>query len=895
MSEKREYRWEDPAEIYVPTFMNNRELNPAYVESLEDSMRKDGFLPTFPITVFRRKPDLPYFDDFTSNLFVVACGVHRTTAAQNISLAKVYVDLRTGTIDDFIEAMHTDNFKFDPTVDASVGQVFTKKEKREACKQLLLLPKYLKLTNTALAEMWHTSEGNIRRWRDEVASSINEDPDGEPTDFNFCSSERLAEIKEILKSPTRETVAGDVVHIRQKSHDGKWDYYRELKRKAENEGLDWNDAIIPYCQHCYEVDDTNLSEVLTMQQLTELDMLISEKDREFLEQCRTYSEAAEALRTARSACHEVFNECKKEFDTLMLLPESTSDDAYKKCFQNFGRAVSRNCGRNLIATAPLRDTIAKYERETELLKQLLKDIRTPAEYIQKFHDRYWKRRRKQREELEQELIETQHKMLERVQEKYPGIDLFKFCLTVDSKSFWLEPGDTPSTPMQRSDIDAEKDDKKLGYILQHYQDILKDIDEDAKWIVKLVSAEETEVSPVADKQDSELLRAQERAITRRQRMWSYFASEIQVKYGKTIQEVSEEDFAKAAAVALGLDTIRVDKVGLEGVEYCFGADEFILGDIQSPPYSLSDCSLADAAMWASRFDLIAIALMNMADWVKTLLEVESEVSPAEDEPDMNALWDAFNKRYPKWKAKYAESGYKENDLIQASTEAEMLDALRVYRETESERKGKQPTGSLPYSPSDRKGMPTADEVKDMTDLMSQQSYPFARCLRDLLRAKGISDWTQQYQQTLESVQKFKEKLKAFGAPDDLVDDSLHFYQGIEETELSTRPQETLKQLNEFLQGFIEKPLPEWPEWIRHQVPEGDAEGFPGIDIHAMRNTLSSLLQSLGIDDMHCGNLQESLGGDLLDVFLQYEELPTAKEQLIALLNTADAILSEMIP
>ena len=895
MSEKREYRWEDPAEIYVPTFMNNRELNPAYVESLEDSMRKDGFLPTFPITVFRRL-DLPYFDDFTSNLFVVACGVHRTTAAQNISLAKVYVDLRTGTIDDFIEAMHTDNFKFDPTVDASVGQVFTKKEKREACKQLLLLPKYLKLTNVALAEIWHTSEGNIRRWREEIASSIDEDPNS----VDFCTQERLAEIKEILKSPVRENVAGDVVHIRSREHgrDDKWDYYRSIQRKVEQvDGLDWYKCIVPYCQQVYEVQGTqpDLSYSLSMQQLTELDVLISEKDKDFLERCRKYGEAARQLETARETCHKVYNECKQEFDNLMLLPESSYDDAYKKCFQSFGRAISRNCGRNLLAAAPNRDTVAKYEQETELLKQLLKDIHTPAEYVQKFHDRYWKRRKKAREELEQEIIEAQHQMLDRVQEKYPGIDLFKFCLTVDSKSFWLEPGDTPSTPMQRSDIDAEKDDKKLGYILQHYQDILKDIDEDAKWIVKLVSAEETEVSPVADKQDSELLRAQERAITRRQRMWSYFASEIQVKYGKTIQEVSEEDFAKAAAVALGLDTIRVDKVGLEGVEYCFGADEFILGDIENPPYSLSDCSLADAAMWASRFDLIAIALMNMADWVKTLLEVESEVSPAEDEPDMNALWDAFNKRYPKWKAKYAESGYKENDLIQASTEAEMLDALRVYRETESERKGKQPTGSLPYSPSDRKGMPTADEVKDMTDLMSQQSYPFARCLRDLLRAKGISDWTQQYQQTLESVQKFKEKLKAFGAPDDLVDDSLHFYQGIEETELSTRPQETLKQLNEFLQGFIEKPLPEWPEWIRHQVPEGDAAGFPGIDIHAMRNTLSSLLQSLGIDDMHCGNLQESLGGDLLDVFLQYEELPTAKEQLIALLNTADAILSEMIP
>ena len=271
-------------------------------------------------------------------------------------------------------------------------------------------------------------------------------------------------------------------------------------------------------------------------------------------------------------------------------------------------------------------------------------------------------------------------------------------------------------------------------------------------------------------------------------------------------------------------------------------------------------------------------------WAVSLLPevVNTEEAPAEDEPDMNALWDAFNKRYPKWKAKYAESGYKENDLIQASTETEMLDALRVYRETESERKGKP------------KGKPTADEVKDMTDLMSQQSYPFARCLRDLLRAKGISDWTQQHQQTLESVQKFKEKLKAFGASDDLVDDSLHFYHGLEEADLCTSPQETLKKLNEFLQGFIDKPLPEWPEWIRNQVPEGDAAGFPGIDIQAMRNTLSSLLQSLGIDDSHRG-LQESLGGDLLDVFLQYEELPTEKEQLIALLNTADAILSEMIP
>ena len=151
---------------------------------------------------------------------------------------------------------------------------------------------------------------------------------------------------------------------------------------------------------------------------------------------------------------------------------------------------------------------------------------------------------------------------------------------------------------------------------------------------------------VADKQDSELLRAQERAITRRKRMWSYFASEIRVKYEKTIQEVSEEDFAKAAAVALGLDTIRVENIGFEGIEYRFGADKFLLDDIQSPPYSLSDCSLADAAMWASRFDLIAIALMNMADWVKTLLE-ESDKSSTDvesEEPDYEQIQQEHTQR-----------------------------------------------------------------------------------------------------------------------------------------------------------------------------------------------------------------------------------------------------------
>ena len=104
-------------------------------------------------------------------------------------------------------------------------------------------------------------------------------------------------------------------------------------------------------------------------------------------------------------------------------------------------------------------------------------------------------------------------------------------------------------------------------------------------------------------------------------------------------------------------------------------------------------------------------------WIQQLIDKKKAKAepPAEPEPDMDALWEAFNKRLPKWKAKYAESGYKENDLIQAATEAELFDAYRIYRE------------------SDQTGEATAEEIADLTDLMKRASYPYAHTLRNMLR------------------------------------------------------------------------------------------------------------------------------------------------------------------
>ncbi|MYC75715.1 hypothetical protein F4X10_08135 [Candidatus Poribacteria bacterium] len=489
---KKELRWENPAQIYVPGFLNNRELNPVYVEALEDSMQKDGFLPTFPIVCFRRI-DLQYFDDYTSELYVCAAGAHRTTAAQNLDLEKVYIDLRTGTMDDFIEAMHTDNFQFDPALDTSLGQLFTKTEKREACKQLLLIPKYLKLTNVALAEMWHTSEGNIRRWREEVASLINEDSE---VTFDHLPEGRLAEIQDILGSNVRESPDGTRVQVRSKPKTDKWDYYWGIQAKVkEMPDLDWELDVRSYCLSIHEQEPGDLS----MKKLSELDRLISARDKDFLEQCRVYGDARRQLKAAQETCHKAFRECEDAFVTYMNgMGENISagyhSDEYKACLKSFGRAVSRNFGKNLLGSRLYTDTVAKYERETTQLNTLKANIEKNAEYVEKFAARYVKRRLKKRKGLETELVTAQHEMLAAAKKKYPDLDLTKFALAVDSDSYWLEMGTTPAFPMEASHIPEGQKDSKLEYIRDHYIEMRNQVEEGKAWIERLMSVQ----SPVED-------------------------------------------------------------------------------------------------------------------------------------------------------------------------------------------------------------------------------------------------------------------------------------------------------------------------------------------------------------------------------------------------------------
>lgn len=221
--------------------------------------------------------------------------------------------------------------------------------------------------------------------------------------------------------------------------------------------------------------------------------------------------------------------------------------------------------------------------------------------------------------------------------------------------------------------------------------------------------------------DIDLQCAHGNAENDRRRVWIAFGeSDIS-------NAISKETFALSAAKQHDL------------YEDGYGSGEnYLLGKDYAP---IDKLTLKEAQQIRAFFNSVEAALKTRPDWIQVLMpkgyglrvvgdELQEEIGvenlltedrrPTIDNPSSIevSLWEAFNKCLPKWKAKYAESGYRENDLIQASTETELFDALRAYRGSGQE------------------GIPTVAEIKDVTALMQSESYLLARHLRDLLRAKS---------------------------------------------------------------------------------------------------------------------------------------------------------------
>lgn len=329
-----------PDTIHVAAVLNNREVNQNYIADLAESMRDKGFLPEFPIDVFKSEnlanidTDLPY---------VCACGAHRTLAAINAKLDVVLVRIHEGREEAFIETMHLDNFKFDPALNSNIGQPFTQKEKRNAVTQLLLLPKYFEMTNTALEEIWRIPSSSIRRWRAEVVTML--ETDSLQLRHWGISDGRLARIRELVKSPERKNEDGKVVKIRRPLAEVTNDEKREFYEQIESDWKQVCDIDVAYLQY-YLQEAYNLRsryrqyDDLSMPQLRKLHKSILSEDDELFDAVLAIEEKGEEEAKARDAFQNAHKSFVRQFKKTLAPGMNEYSPEYTQIVKDFEKHLA---------------------------------------------------------------------------------------------------------------------------------------------------------------------------------------------------------------------------------------------------------------------------------------------------------------------------------------------------------------------------------------------------------------------------------------------------------------------------------------------------------------------------------------------------------------------------
>ena len=415
--------WIAPTEIYVPEVLNNRVLNHNYIGDVTESMIDKGFLPEFPIDVFRSE-NLANVD--TDLPFSCACGAHRTFSAINAKLEKVLVHIHDGREEDFIELMHLDNFQFDPAVNTGIGQPFTNKEKRSAVTQLLLLPKFFEQTNAALNELWNIPETNIRRWRSEVVELL--ETDSPKLRLWAVSEGRLARLRELAASTERKDAEGKIVNIRKPyvdaSDDEKEAFWDVIEDDALELGLDWNDIQLHVREKFSAESRWRIYEDLTMKQLQSVHQLILSKDKLFLEAVKG-TVAAEAERKAKAeALEKAIDTLNQVFKKAYAPQEDKYSPAYKEMKSRFEGFVQKRDERFKNFFMDSYDYDYDFRKSPEsaevalLHDEIAEDIKSEAEWLKDFMEAEEKALSKQRKSCESDWLKQRKALLTALAE-YP--------------------------------------------------------------------------------------------------------------------------------------------------------------------------------------------------------------------------------------------------------------------------------------------------------------------------------------------------------------------------------------------------------------------------------------------------------------------------------------------
>ena len=496
-------KWIDPNEIYLAKPMNPRPLNQGFIESLRESMQEQGFLPQYPVKVFRVESltcietDLPY-----------ACvsGMHRTTAAQLAKIDQILCEIHpsaddafTGADDAFIETMMTDNFEYDPAQNSELGQIFSKTEKRKACQRLLYIPKFLKMTNSALAAAWHTNEANVRRWRKEVASSFDEEvTDVVPETLRRVgiTAERLQALKEINNSREREDADGNTVQVRtspkEMTDDEKSNFWSQIRKDAgwhndgwlKTHGIKDFDYVRGYLAKKYGIEDNyRMYDKLSTQQLRQIHGWILGDDPGLIAGCKAIAAAKDVIDSLRedlrATCSVVKKWLLKEF-----VQGNEYSQAYKDCKAAFTDAARQSRhgdyhvehydyggGENLVEI---------YKSHIRIANAVHIDVIDEVSWVVEFRQKMEKDIIAKRKKLAKNWVSAKQALADAFQAYPRNISIGAFCYALEDE--YYEKSGTYLKLLSLKEPSDRVHNDTLKSQTKYFKQAAKDLKEDAKWV-----------------------------------------------------------------------------------------------------------------------------------------------------------------------------------------------------------------------------------------------------------------------------------------------------------------------------------------------------------------------------------------------------------------------------
>ena len=478
--------WLPPKDIEEVWTVNNRAKDVEHISSLSVSMMDNGYLPEYPMIVFVSEG----VGVLTDKPYLLACGHHRREAAILAGIGTVFCEVHTGTEDAWIEMMSTDNFKFDVSK-GGIGKAFTEIERRAACRQLLLLPKFLERTNVFLASEWNLPEPTVRRWRASITEKVLADAD-DLKDFHI-SEDRLSRLKAVINSPVRLNDEGEAVTTTRNKPDDSpearkilWNtidkhawqgelYYRSDGLSfVEAHGIDYR-TFKHYCHMLFDAEyDSDIVKNASIRQLKELHNKMLTNDPEFVAALKANYAEKEVYEEVRDKVRDTGRELEFFICEKIAKLQNTFDDRAKACMKQFREAVSKQFDGFDINDdhAETSNALATYG---ETLKQIFEEVKQgdAIDWVQQFRADRKGAIQKLRQKREAEWTKTRAEMFDAL-EKYPrNISERALCTAMEDQTWAFSEGEILAMLSP-----SELSDDKLKTHISEYKQWARSIGED---------------------------------------------------------------------------------------------------------------------------------------------------------------------------------------------------------------------------------------------------------------------------------------------------------------------------------------------------------------------------------------------------------------------------------